>query len=69
MGKQEKLAETLRSMANQEAQLYPQELFQAALKNCDADLFCTALTTQNVLRTMGRHPQAIYHDGTIRRNR
>ena len=59
--REESLAETLLSLAGR-GTIYPQDLFRSAVPLCDGDLFCTALTTQNVLRTMGRHPQAIYHD-------
>ena len=59
--KEEALAERLRSLAEQ-GPVFPQDLFQSAVSECRGDLFCSALTAQNVLRTMGRHSQAIYHD-------
>jgi hypothetical protein len=37
----------------------PQDAFRAALSVCSADVFCAALTIQNVLRTFGRYGQSV----------
>lgn len=43
--------------------LVPAELFQMALDACgDRDVFCAAVTSHNVLRTLGRHAKAIHKD-------
>jgi hypothetical protein len=41
----------------------PAEAFQLAIKGCDSkDVFCAALSLQNVYKTFGRHDQAISQD-------
>jgi hypothetical protein len=40
----------------------PAPFFGEALGACDGGVFCAALISHNVLRTLGRHAQAIYQD-------
>ena len=43
--------------------LVPSKLFEMALTACgDRDVFCAAIASHNVLRTLGRHQKAIYKD-------
>jgi hypothetical protein len=37
----------------------PQDAFRAGLSVCSGDVFCAALTVQNVFRTLGRYQQSI----------
>jgi hypothetical protein len=37
----------------------PQDAFRTALSICSGDVFCAALTIQNVLRTFGRYGQSV----------
>lgn len=53
------LAEWLRTQTDS---LSPSRFFREALQACDGSAFCAALISHNVLRTLGRHEQALYHD-------
>ena len=58
-----KLAQELRDLIGApEASLTPNRFFRMALDACGGRIFCASLTSHNVLRTLGRHAQAIYRD-------
>ena len=52
------LANSLASLTG--TQIVPAQVFDLALKACgEDDIFCAAISAHNVLRTLGRYPQAI----------
>ena len=55
------LAVSLASLAG--TQIVPSQVFSLALKACGGtDVFCAAISAHNVLRTLGRYPQAVAKD-------
>lgn len=55
-------AELADRLASGNGDLYPGPFFAESLKVCNDDPFCAALLAHNVLRTLGRNDQAIFHD-------
>jgi hypothetical protein len=60
--RERRLAEKLRARLASQATIAPSRFFRDALDSCDGSPFCAALISHNVLRTLGRHEQAIFRD-------